>query len=157
MFKQEKAKTEEVVETVRRQRVPMGGRRQKLQLSEADARALKDAGWTTRWITDKDGRVQQARSGGYDFVTPEEAPSIGQYSLSKGGGELNGKVSMIVSKGDAEPVRGYLMKILTEYYEEDQRNKESANVAYEESLDRNQPGGNVVENQYVPKGHVNRV
>jgi len=156
MFK-DKIEPEQKVEEVRKPRVPMGGRRQKLQLSDADAKALAEAGWTPRWISDKDGRVQQAQSGGYVFVTPEEAPSIGQFSLSKGGGELNGKVSMIVSKGDAEAIRGYLMKIRTEYYEEDQRNKEGANMAYEESLNRDQPGGNVVDNQYVPRGHVNRV
>ena len=144
-------------EEVKRVRVPMGGRRQKLQLSEADRTALADAGWTPRWINDKDGRVQQAQAGGYYFVTPEEAPSIGQFSITKGSDDLNGRVSMIVSRGDGDPITGFLMKILTKDYKEDQLGKEEANVAYDESLNAGQPGGNVVENQYVPKGHVNRV
>ena len=148
---------EEKVEEVRRVRVPMGGRQAKLQLSQEDAKRLKEAGWTCRWINDKDGRLQQALAGGYEFVTPQEAPSIGQHSLTKGSDDLNGKVSMIVTKGDADPFRGFLMKIKTEYYEEDQRSKEQTNIAFDEALNAGQPGGNVVDNQYVPKGHINRV
>ena len=147
----------EKVEEVKRVRVPMSGRRQKLQLSQEDAQALKDKGWTVRWVNDKDGRVQQALAGGYNFVTPGEAPSIGQHSLTKGSDDLNGKVSMIVSKGDGEPITGFLMKIKTEYYEEDQRAKERTNSAYDDAMNAGQPGGNVVDNQYVPKGHINRV
>lgn len=147
----------EKVEEVKRVRVPMGGRRTKLQLSQQDAKSFKDAGWTVRWVNDKDGRVQQALAGGYNFVTPEEAPSIGQHSLTKGSDDLNGKVSMIVSKGDGEPITGFLMKIKTEYYEEDQRAKEGKNIAYDDAMNAGQPGGNVVDNQYVPKGHINRV
>ena len=150
-------KKTEKAEEVRRPRVPMGGRRQKLQLSQEDAKALKDAGWTPRFVNDKDGRVQQAIAGGYQFVTPEEAPSIGQHSLTKGSDDLNGKVSMIVTKGEAEPMHGFLMKIRTEYYEEDQRDKEKVNIAYDEALNAGRPDGNVVDNQYVPRGHVNRV
>lgn len=147
----------EKVEEVKRVRVPMGGRNTKLQLSQADAKALKEAGWTPRFVNDKDGRLQQALAGGYVFVTPQEAPSIGQHSLTKGSDDLNGKVSMIVSKGGNEPITGFLMKIKTEYYEEDQRTKELKNIAFDDAISSGQPGGNVVDNQYVPKGHINRV
>jgi len=142
-------------EEVRRKRVPMGGRRAKLQLSEEDAKNFKENGWTVRWINDKDGRLQQAQAGGYHFVSKAEAPSIGQFS--SGGDDLTDRVSMIVSKGDSVPMTGYLMKINTKYFEEDQVTKEEANVAFDTALNSGQPGGNVVENQYVPKGHVNKV
>jgi hypothetical protein len=115
-----------------RQRVPFSGRRQKLQLSEQDSKSLDKSGWKPRWVNDKDGRIQQALAGGYVFVSPEEAPSIGQFSLTKGNDDLNGKVSLIVSKGESI-------------------------INLEQSLDAGQPGGNVVENQYVPKGHVNKI
>lgn len=151
-----KSKTVEREEAPRK-RVPMGGRRTKLQLSDEDAIALKKKGWTLRWINDKDGRIQQAQAGGYSFVTPEEAPSIGLYNLGGKSNDLNGKVSMIVSKGSDHPVEAFLMKIQTKYYNEDQRAKEKANQAFDEALRAGQPGGNVVENQYVPKGHVNKV
>ena len=147
----------EKVEEVKRVRVPMGGRRTKLQLSDEDAQALKDAGWTPRWVSDKDGRIQQALSGGYVFVEPEEATSIGQFSLTKGSDDLSGKVSLIVSKGEGSPVTAFLMKIQKKFYNEDQLAKEQSNIAYDEALKAGQPGGNVVDNQYVPEGHVNQV
>ena len=140
-----------------RQRVPFSGRRQKLQLSAQDSKSLDENGWKPRWVNDKDGRIQQALAGGYVFVTPEEAPSIGQFSLTKGGDDLNGKVSLIVSKGDSKPIRSFLMKIQKKYYEEDKVAKRQNVINLEQSLDAGQPGGNVVENQYVPKGHVNKV
>jgi hypothetical protein len=140
-----------------RKRVPISGRRSKLQLSDEDAQALKDNGWTPRWVNDKDGRIQQAEAGGWVFVTPDEAPSIGQYSLTKGSDDLNGKVSLVVSKGDSVPLTAFLMKIQTKYYDEDKEAKEARNRAYDDALRAGQPGGNVVENQYVPDGHVNKV
>ena len=140
-----------------RQRVPFGGRRTKLQLSDQDEKSLKDNGWTARWVNDKDGRIQQAQAGGYVFVDPEEAPSIGQFSLTKGSDDLNGKVSLIVSKGSNNPIRAFLMKIQTKYYKEDQIAKGQAAASFDAALNAGQPGGNVVENQYVPKGHVNKV
>lgn len=149
-----KSRTDER-EEVRRKRVPFGSHRTKLQLSEEDAKNFKENGWTVRWINDKDGRIQQAQAGGYHFVTPEEAPSIGQYST--GGDDLNGKVSMIVSKGEGTPVTGFLMKIQTKYYDEDQAAKEEINRGYDEALRAGQPGGNVVDQQYVPEGHKNVV
>lgn len=154
-----KSKTDERVEVEEapRKRVPMGGRRTTLQLSAEDARALRAKGWTARWINDKDGRIQQAQAGGYVFVTPEEAPSIGQFSLTKGSNDLNGKVSLTVSKGGNDPLTGFLMKIKTKYYDEDQVAKEQANRAFDEALNAGQPGGNIVDNQYVPEGHVNKV
>ena len=140
-------------EEVRRKRVPMSGHRTKLQLSEEDAKSFKEHGWTVRWINDKDGRIQQAQAGGWHFCSPEEAPSIGQYSITKGSDDLNGKVSLIVSKGKGEPLRAFLMKIQTEYYDEDQAAKEAINKGYDEALKAGQPGGNVVGEQYVPEGH----
>ena len=140
-----------------RKRVPFSGRRQKLQLSEEDSKLLKENGWKPRWVNDKDGRIQQAQAGGYVFCTPEEAPSIGQFSLEKGNTDLNGKVSLIVSKGDSKPIRSFLMKIQTKYYEEDKAAKRQNVINLEQSLNAGQPGGNVVENQYVPDGHVNKI
>ena len=140
-----------------RQRVPFGGRRTKLQLSTEDKKGLRENGWTERWVNDKDGRIQQAQAGGYVFCTPEEAPSIGQFSLTKGSDDLGGKVSLIVSKGGSDPIRAFLMKIQTKYYDEDQIAKGQAASNFDAALNAGQPGGNVVENQYVPEGHTNKV
>ena len=144
------------VEEAPRKRVPFGGHRPKLQLSKEDAKALRDDGWTARWINNKDGRLQQAMAGGYEHVLKKEAPSIGQFSMT-GNKNMNGKVSLIVSKGEGQPLEAFLMKIRTEFYDEDQVAKEQANIDYDEALNRGQPGGNVVDGQYVPEGHVNKV
>jgi len=139
-----------------RQRVPFGGRRQKLQLSVEDAKALDADVWKPRCVNNKDGRIQQALAGGYEYVKKGEAPSIGQYSLT-GNKSMNGKVSLIVSKGDGQPLEAFLMKIKKEFYVEDKALKSKRNDDLDSSLIAGQPGGNVVENQYVPQGHVNKV
>ncbi len=140
----------------RRARVPFSGHRTKLQLSDEDAKALSDAGWVPRWINDQDGRVQRAQAGGYEFVKPEEATSIGQFSVVKPKG-LDGKVSMIVSKGSATPITAYLMKIQKEFWVEDQDAKEEKNRRVDDALKAGRPGGVEVENQYVPKGHEQQI
>lgn len=151
-----KSRTDEREENTRK-RVPFGDNRTKLQLSEEDSKNFKENGWTVRWVNDKDGRIQQAQAGGWHLVDQEEAPSIGQYSVTKGSGDLNGKVSLIVSKGEGTPITGFLMKIQTKYYEEDKAAKEAKNKAYDDALKAGQPGGNVVGEQYVPEGHTNIV
>lgn len=145
------------VESKKRKRVPFGGHRAKLQLSDEDLKGFDENGYTVRWINDKDGRVQQALAGGYEFATKDEAPSIGQFNVVKGSTAPNDSVSMIVSKGEKHPIAAFLMKIKKEFYIEDQLAKEEANRAFDIALNAGQPGGNVVENQYVPKGHVNKV
>jgi len=140
-----------------RKRVPMGGRRSKLQLSDEDQKNFRENGWSVRWFNDQDGRIQRAEAGAWVFVTREEAPSIGQFNVTKGSKSLANRVSDTVSRGGGKPLTGYLMKIQTKYYDEDQEAKEDKNIAFDDALNAGQPGGNVVDNQYVPKGHVNRV
>lgn len=151
-----KSKTDERSEEATRQRVPFGGRRQKLQLSAEDAEALKNDGWTCRWVNNKDGRIQQAMAGGYEYVKRSEAQSIGMHTVT-GNKNMNGKVSLIVSKGDGQPIEAFLMKIRTEFYLEDKAAKSRVNDSLDSTLNAGQPGGNVVDNQYVPEGHVNKV
>jgi hypothetical protein len=132
----------------KRVRVPMGARRSRLQLSDKEAKALKDAGYVTRWVNDQDGRVERALSGGYVFVDPSEALSIGQSEITQGNSDLGDKVSKIVSRG--EPIiRAYFMKIKQEYYDEDQATKEKVNARVDEALSGNEAGG-AVEKSYGP-------
>lgn len=140
----------------KRQRVPFGGHRTKLQLSEADMKAFEDSGYVPRWFNDIDGRIQRAEAGGYVFADPDEARSIGAFDVT-GGGDLNGRVSKIVSRGGGTPIIGILMKIKKEFYIEDQVTKEGRNKMVDDSINAGRPGGNTVENQYVPEGHVNQV
>jgi hypothetical protein len=134
----------------KRKRVPFGAHRTKLQVEDTIP------GYVLRWFNDVDGRLQRAEEGGYVFVTSDEVPRLGQGALHQGNSDVNSKVSKIVSRGKDE-IRAYLMKIKKEYYDEDQAVKESVNYQVDEAMRAGTPSGNVVENQYVPKGHVQRV
>jgi hypothetical protein len=134
----------------RRERVPFGAHRTKLQVED------KIPGYELRWFNDQDGRIQRALDGGYMFVTPDEVPRLGQGALHQGNSDINSKVSKVVSRGQHE-IRAYLMKIREEYYREDQAVKEDINYQVDEAMRAGAPSGNVVENQYVPKGHVQKV
>ena len=133
------------------QRVPFGAHRTKLQVPPIK-------GFVLRWINDVDGRPERAIEGGYTYVDPSEVPAkIGQGQLHQDNTDINSKVSKVVSRENNKPVRAYLMKIKEEWYKEDQVTKEKVNQQVDEALKQGQPGGNVVDNQYVPKGHVQQV
>ena len=129
------------------ERVPFGAHRTKLQVPAIE-------GYKLRWINDVDGRPDRAIEGGYEFVMKDEVPkAIGQGNLHQDNSDMNGRVSRVVSKGKTTPIRAYLMKIRQEWYDEDQVAKEGVNRQIDEALRQGTPGGNTVENQYVPKGH----
>jgi hypothetical protein len=128
-------------------RQPFGGSRLKLQLSAEDDQGFKDREMVPRWINDQDGRIQQALGGGYGFVAPEHATSLGQGAIHQGNSDEGSKVSKIVSRG--EPViRAYLMEIPLEYWKEDQASKEEVNARVDEALAAGGAGGASIENQY---------
>jgi hypothetical protein len=97
----------------RRKRVGFGGFRQKLHVP-----ALL-AGYHMHIFNDDDKmRIQQALNAGYTFVEPEE---VGIESPT-GGDISENRVSWVVGTDDrGQPIRGYLMKIEQEYWEEDFR------------------------------------
>jgi len=133
----------------RKPRVPFSAGRYKLQLSEADMKYFEEKKYVPRWINDQDGRIEQAIGGGYEFVHPDEAPSLGQGAIHQGSTDLAPRVSKIVSRGETQ-IRAYLMKIKKKYYDEDQAAKEARNAKVDEALAVGQAGGAVVENQYGP-------
>jgi len=124
------------------ERVPFGGPRLKLQLSPQDRKMFKKRGMVPRWVNDDGGRIQSALGGGYNFVKPVHAGSLGQGALHQDGkdAESGARVSLIVSKGD--PVmRAYLMEIKEEFHKEDQIAKESVNMQVDEALAAGGAGG----------------
>lgn len=141
---------------VKRTRVPFGARRSKLQLSKAEQEAFDKKGYRIRWFNDEHGRINQAQAAGYTFVTQQEALSLGHGQLHEGNQDLSARVSKVVSKRPPEK-KAYLMKIDSKYYEEDQAAKEEINARVDEAMRQGSPGGNVVEGQYVPKGHVQQI
>ncbi len=132
-------------------RVPFGGPRLKLQLSEQDMKAFKDRGMVPRWFNDEGGRVERAQGGGYNFVKPEYATSLGQGSLHLDGKdpESGARVSQIVNR--SEPItRAYLMEISKKFFDEDQRAKETVNAKVDDALALGGKSGSDLEGAYRP-------
>jgi hypothetical protein len=131
-------------------RVPFSGPRLKLQLSDEDVNGFKERGMVPRWFNNESGRVEKAQGGGYNFVKPENAKSLGQGALHRDGNDESGaRVSVIVSRGDPA-IRAYLMEIKKEFWDEDQAAKESVNAQVDEALAAGGAGGASIENQYGP-------
>jgi len=105
---------------------------------------FKKNGYVTRWVNDQDGRVERAQGGGYVFVKPEEARSLGQGVVHQGNTSTDSRVSKVVSKGDTV-ITAFLMKIKEEYYKEDQLAKEAVNAKVDEVLAAGDSGGQVEE------------
>lgn len=134
-------------------RIPMGGLRQKLQLSDEDMRNFEKEGFVVRWINDQDGRLPSAVNGGWDFVTQEEAPSVGAAGLHQENTDLNSRVSKVVSRTSRsnQPIRAFLMKIPKEFYDEDQAAKEEVNRQVDRALRPTDQGGQSIEGGYTPR------
>ena len=93
----------------RPQRTPLG---QRNRLSFGN----QDPNFVYRVINDQDDRLQQAQEAGYEFVTGDA--QLGDKRVAEGG-----KVDSRVSKPVGNGVRGFLMRIPKEFYEEDQAAK----------------------------------
>jgi len=131
-------------ERVKRQ--PFGAHRSNLQVED------EIKGYQLYWFNDADGRPARAERAGYVYVTPEEVPLF-----TAGRQGVGSEVSEVVTRGNKEPMRAVLMKIKDDWYKEDQLSKEALNAQVDEALRQGQPGGNVVDNQYVPKGHAQQI
>ena len=116
-------------------RIPFGTVRLKMQLSDEDMKGFKRRGMKTYWFNDQDGRIPRALAGGYDFVKPEHATSLGQGAIHEGNTDEGSKVSMIVNKGGGPEVRAYLMEIPIKYWKQDQK----AKAAHIDELERADP------------------
>lgn len=144
------AKTTTRKKSQERKRIPFGGHRTKLQTDPIK-------GYVCRWFNDTEDRIKRAEDAGYEFVKPNEIGMIGEGEILEDNSDLNSKVSKIVSRGRDNPMRAYLMKIRQDWYDEDQADKEERNRMVDDALRAGKPGGNEVENQYIPRGHTNRV
>jgi len=136
MAKQKKTVRREEREAGKPARVPLGGRRTKLQLSDADRKEFERRKMVPRWINDDGGRLAAAEAGGYKYVDPKYATSLGQGVLGQGSTDQGSRVSKIVTRATSEStaVRAYLMEISEKYYKEDQKAKEERNQQIDKAL-----------------------
>lgn len=108
-------KDERVEQRVRPNRVPVSGHRDILTVSG------KEDGYSYRWVLDKqeDGsRIQKFLNAGYEFVQ-SDAVRVGQDNVYQ-----TKNVGSIVRKPSGDGTYLYLMRIFTEWYEDDQAAKE---------------------------------
>ena len=131
-------------------RVAFGGLRLKMQLSKPDMQGFKDRKMVTRWFNDDPGRIERALAGGYNYVDPRNAMSLGQGALHRDSTDLSrSRVSIVVTRG--EPVtRAYLMEIKQEFFDVDQAAKEAINFQVDEALALGGSRGSDLENEYRP-------
>lgn len=123
----------------RQARVPLGVARLKMAVPEIQ-------GFVLRWINDYEGRLQQAKAGGYEFVMRDEAPAFGDPDIDNVNRDLGARVSRVVDRTTGQ--KAYLMKIRREYWEQDQ--KEKLKVVYETDRAIREGSLKHVQNAYVP-------
>ena len=111
----------------RPKRTPLGARN-RLTFGE------QDPNYVYRVINDQDERLKQAQEAGYEFVN-SDAP-LGDKRVAEGG-----KIDSRVSKPVGNGVRGFLMRIPRDYYEEDQKIKADKVDATERAMKPNAAKG----------------
>lgn len=113
--------------TNRPKRTPLGAR---ARLSFGK----QDPNFVYRVINDQDDRLVQAQEAGYEFVMGDE--KLGDNRVAEGG-----KIDSRISKPVGNGVRGFLMRIPKDYYEEDQAAKAASIDETEKAMKPNKAKG----------------
>lgn len=118
----------------RRQRGVFNGTTGKLKISEEARNKLEEAGWHLHIFNDTPGRVEEALTAGYEFVTTEEIGSAVNTVVSRNT-DLSDKVRFLVGVSEeGDGMYAYLMKIKKEYFEEDQEDLQKRNDRVDEAI-----------------------
>ena len=126
----------------RAERVPLGSHRSKLSVAD------KDPNYAYRWFNDQPGRLEQAEKAGYEFVNDAATGETGDANT-----DLGSRTSTVVDR--REGVRGYLMRIRKEWYDDDQASKQKVN----DEVDRSILGGSLdgepgKDGRYIPDSGI---
>lgn len=113
--------------TGRPTRTPLGARN-RLTFGE------QDPNYVYRVINDQDDRLQRAQEAGYEFVVSDT--QLGDKRVAEGG-SIDSRVSKPVGNG----VRGFLMRIPREYYDDDQKAKAARIDDIEQAMKPNKTKG----------------
>lgn len=142
--KQVRGELDRVAERQPRARIPFGVPRSKLAvLGEIP-------GFYLQWINDIGGRIEEAQAGGYEFVSKAEIHLAPGSSVAPNS-DLGDRVSMVVGtiKQTGASLRAYLMKIRSEYKDEDRKILSDRRELRMNSIKRGQATP-VDKNFYVP-------
>jgi len=135
----------------RKRRVPLGTVRSRLQ---AEARE----GYHRLWVNDyPEGHLQEALDAEYSFV--QGNLKIGDHG-ELGGHDLGSMRSTVVgTKPDGSPMRGYLMEIKQEWHDEDMAERLKHAQDIDNQIRQGTAGddgaGDGVENRYTPEEGIN--
>jgi hypothetical protein len=104
-------------------------------------------------FNDTAGRIDQALSVGYSFVTEDEVGGTTTNVVSRNT-DIGDKVRFLVGTNGNEPQYAYLMKIQDEFYNEDQMSLQSKNDAVDAAIlgGKMTKEGHTTEGFYTPKG-----
>ncbi len=132
----------------RKQRVPLGTFRQKLNAEPRE-------GYHRLWVNDyPEGHLVEALNAGYEFVKSDV--KIGDYGDILGNDLGSMRSTVVGVKPDGSPMRGYLMEIRQDWHEEDM----AANVERAREIDEQIASGAAgdqgneydLSNRYIPDG-----
>ena len=102
-------------------RTPVGGKRDVLTVSN------KDPNYEYRWVNDIPGRIQRFMDGGWEVVNHDT--EVGGEAVDKGS-----RLGSAVTKSVGGITTAVLMRILKEWYDEDQVAKQEAVKALEATM-----------------------
>jgi hypothetical protein len=129
--------------TERPKRIPVGGARDIITVRD------KDPNYVYRWVFDdprRPGRIQRFQDGGYELVQDDN--EIGQKTVDRGS-----KVGSTISRPDSGGML-VLMRILKEWYDEDQAAKQKAIDATEGSMLQEIKEGRIPGESEPGYGHI---
>jgi len=110
-------------------------------------------GYHMHIFNDVPGRIEEALTAGYEFVSPDEIGGVAAGVVSRNTA-LDDKVRFLVGNdGNGNGLYGYLMKIKQEWFEEDQQSLQSRNDVVDSAIrsGQNVRAGTTSEGFYTPK------
>lgn len=110
-------------------------------------------GYHMHIFNDTPGRIEEALSAGYEFVSPSEIGGTASGVVSRNT-DLGDKVRFLVgASGGPEGLYAYLMKIRQEWFEEDQLEQQQVNDRVDHAIrnGQNTKSGTSSDGFYVPR------
>lgn len=115
------ANVKQAGQPVRPKRIPVSGNRDILTVSD------KDPNYVYRWVVDENNRIERFKAGGYETVVDQL--KVGEESVASGS-QLGSAVTKYAGGGKTL----VLMRIPTEWYDEDQAAKQQSVDASEAEI-----------------------
>jgi hypothetical protein len=126
------------------------GTKGKLKIGDADTRNFAESGWSLHIFNDSPGRIEEALSDGWEFVTRDEIGSV-VANVVDGNTDLGNKIRFRVGQTEAGGgLFAYLMKIPTFSYIENQGQLQKRNDMVDDVIRSGKM--NAVEGAYGKEG-----